>query len=69
MFSSVSESDLARVIDMRKNLEGKNDLGQTRSGRIKKPEDVLDDGDMKILATAMSFSDKGRNTVPAYNGQ
>ena len=56
------ESDLARVVDMRKNLEDSNDLGKTAHGVPKKPEDVLDDGDMEILATAMSFSD--RDAIP-----
>ena len=56
------ESDLARVVDMRKNLEGSGDLGKTAHGIPKKPEDVLDDGDMEILATAMSFSD--RDAIP-----
>ena len=52
------ESNLTKVREMRKKLEGTNDLGKMKSGRIKKPEDVLDEGDMEILATAMSFSDK-----------
>lgn len=54
--ASYSDSDLERVKSVREKL--KIDDATMKSGRIKKQEDVLGEGDMEILATALSFSKK-----------
>ena len=55
-------SELERVREFRKKIEGDHNFGKMKSGRVKAPEDVLDQGDMEVLATAMSVS--GKNGLP-----
>ena len=56
--SGYGSHDLERARGMRKKLEGRNYLGILSPSLVKESGDMLDDGDLEILATAMSFSGK-----------
>ena len=60
--SGYGDSELERAREFRKKIEGDPNFGKMKSGRVKAPEDVLDQGDMEVLATAMSIS--GKNGLP-----